>query len=107
MFLGAIDCQDKDKPWEVHFLIGGTRVNFKIDSGADVTVMPQPVYNKLKCRPHLLPVETKFNSPGGPLQCVGRFVAKVVYKETKFSFNVYVVQSDVPQCLLSRSVASL
>ena len=80
-------------------------MNFKIDSGADVSVMSYSKYLTLKPRPSLSEVTTSLSSPGGPLDCKGRFVARTEVKGTNYSFRVLVVGNEV-ECLLGRGVAS-
>ena len=47
-FLGAVETNTADKPtWSVTVSINSVDVNFKIDTGADVTVIPESVFKKL------------------------------------------------------------
>ena len=80
-------------------------MTFKLNSGADVSVMSESNYKQLKPRPSLKTVKANLNSPGGPLNCRGRFIAKATVKGTVYHFRVIVVVNDVEN-LLSRGVAS-
>ncbi len=53
----------------------GTAVEFKIDTGADITVMSEQTFLKLPCRPHLTKTLADIRSPGGKLDCIGKFLA--------------------------------
>ena len=55
---------------------GPTRiVDFKLDSGANVTIIAEVTLNQMKPKPNLKSVYTKLTSPGGQLACLGQFVA--------------------------------
>ena len=42
-------------PWLVSLSVMNTEISFKVDSGADVTVMPAYIYKSMKQRPMLQP----------------------------------------------------
>ena len=47
-------CNDSDEPrWYVSLDVNGTQVKFKVDTGADTTVMPESEYRRLKTKPKL------------------------------------------------------
>ena len=54
--------------------VNGDPINFKIDSGADVTF--EDIYRRMPNRPHLNPSKVVLNSPGGQLSNLGQFVAR-------------------------------
>ena len=43
-FLGEISDHENKEDWSVNLSLGGTKVRFKIDTGADVTVIPEADY---------------------------------------------------------------
>ena len=46
-FLGAIDTvTDSSKPWIADILVNGELIQFKVDTGADVTVIPEKYYSE-------------------------------------------------------------
>ena len=55
--------------------IQGGLFNFKLDSGADVTIIEEATFNHML---KLKPVYTKLTSPGGQLTCLGQFVARSI-----------------------------
>ena len=79
-------------------------MTFKIDTGADTSVITESTYNALPWKPKLDPVRSPLISPGGPLKCIGMFHAKTYYKSVEYRFRVHVVQGSHSN-LLSRSVA--
>ena len=103
-FLGAVHCDDGDPAWRVTLRIGDSAESFKIDTGADVSIMSHDRYLKLKPRPDLKDVKTNLSSPGGPLACCGQFIAKTELNNEKFFFRILVVRDRVEN-LLGRGVA--
>ena len=107
-FCGSINCDDSSPAWKVDFdlnYVKGHPVTFKLDSGADVSVMSDSNYKQLRPRPSLKTVKANLNSPGGPLNCREQFIAKATVKGTVYHFRVIVVVNDVEN-LLKRGVAS-
>ena len=104
-FIGAVNCDDNDSAWKVTLGLGKSSETFKIDTGADVSIMSYPSYLKVKPRPPLKDVKVNLSSPGGPLNCRGQFIASTVFKGQKYHFRVLVVDGNV-ESLLGRGVAS-
>ena len=103
-FCGSINCDDSSPAWKVDLDLNDVKchpVTFKLDSGADVSVMSDSNYKYLRPRPSLKTVKANLNSPGGPLNCRGQFIAKATMKGTVYHFRVIVVENDVEN-LLSR-----
>ena len=57
--------QDGSPPWEITLPLGGNQVTFKIDTGADISVMGNESYKKLAKKPPLTPTRVNLMSPGG------------------------------------------
>ncbi|CAL9695394.1 unnamed protein product [Knipowitschia caucasica] len=105
-FLGGItDVEDSTKAWTVKLPIQGTQITFKIDSGADTSVIPDETFEKLAYKPKLRRPANKLESPGGKLNCVGYFIATTMRKEKRFRFKVNVIKGSQSSHLLSRNVA--
>ena len=105
-FLDSISCHDAAEPaWREDILTQGGPIDFKLDSGADVTVISETTLNKLNPTPELETVQTKLMSPGGPLTCKGQFMASAEVKQQRFRFRVLVTEGNSTDSLLSRSVA--
>ena len=107
-FCGAVNCDDTSPAWKVDLDLNdvkGQAIYFKLDSGADVSVMSKRSHNQPRPRPTLRKVNANISSPGGPLTCIGQFIAHATIRGTAYSFRVIVVQNDVEN-LLSRGAAS-
>ena len=72
VFLGEVRSKNNtDSKWHVDLHIGDTSVTFKLDTGADVTVIPEAVYNNAKLKP-LSKSNRKLFGPGhSPLSVKG------------------------------------
>jgi len=91
-FLGAINPQSQSQ-WTEIVHLNGHPIQFKLDTGAEVTAMSEATYNHIG-RPHLEKSEKKLLGPAGTaLSICGQFQADLVYKTTHSKQLVYVVQS--------------
>ena len=94
------DCYVTDETeWYIHLDVNGEPINFKIDSGADVTVISEYIYCRMPNRPHLEPSKVVRNSPGGQLSNLGQFVARTLYKGEKFHYLVQIVKGTTTSLL--------
>ena len=104
-FCGSVVNVEDDKPaWYVTLDVEGNPVKFKVDSGADVTVVSEAAYKRLQPEPRLSPNRSLLNSPGGSLSVVGEFVTCTQHREADYSFKVLVVKERTEN-LLSREVS--
>ena len=102
--------REDEPPWHTILNIANTSVQFKIDSGADTSVITESTYDSLKRKPQLKPVKgPQLDSPGGKVTTRGQFLAKIKAevqdKLTDCYFRVVVVKSSGDN-LLSRAVAT-
>ena len=106
-FLGSItNCENTDA-WYTKLRICGRPINFKIDSGADISVISEATYRSLPFQPKLTNIVGILQTPGGSLACKGRFKAVTRLKGRAYSFQIAVIPgTDTRNSLLSRSVAS-
>ena len=103
-YIGAVKCDDDQQAWSTKLDFGEKRVLFKIDTGADVSVMPRSVYASLTHIPSLRPTAAALISPGGRLKSLGEFTARVQRNGITYEFRVVVVDY-IRNCLLSRKVS--
>ena len=102
IFLGTVDAGEQ--AWTVDLQVRHTNVRFKIDTGANVTVIPEQVYRQI-CRGtayNLTPGKKALFGPGRvPLSVVG--VAREVLKsgDKRTTEDIYVVK-HLNTALLSR-----
>ena len=68
------------EPWTVNVLLNKLPVEFQIDTGADVSVIPEELYKKLKAPP-LEPTNKSLMGPShDTLQVCGQFIGNLVHK---------------------------
>jgi transposase InsO family protein len=104
-FLGSVTtCEDEAGAWNTKLKICNRHIVFKIDTGADTSVITESTYNALPWKPKLQPASTVLQSPGGVLKCIGMFIAKTHHKGEEYQFRIHVVQGSHSN-LLGRSVA--
>jgi hypothetical protein len=103
VFLGSVE-QSSTKGWNVDLTICGKPISFRIDTGADVTIMPFETFNKLEPTPDLAECHLQLSSPGGDLQCLGQFDAVLTNKGNEYHANIIVVHGNFDP-LLSRDAA--
>jgi hypothetical protein len=102
----TVDVKQDRRPWSVGLDFYGKTVTFKIDTGADVTVLKEADYRQLPRRPKLSESTIPYlNSPGGRVQVCGEFVAEVTRSEVTYRFRVVVVPTTAGANLLARSVS--
>jgi hypothetical protein len=104
MFLGSVDEKDSEPPWRETFTILNGEVSFKMDTGADVSVISQSVYNSLSPKPKLTASKVVLQAPGGRVEHIGQFVVHVHRNKKVVRFRLFVVKGKT-DCLLSRDAA--
>lgn len=106
MFLGSVtNCEDNIRPWIIQLDIQGKSVNFKIDSGADTSVISNETYRSFNQPIALKSPSVPLMGPGGKLDCIGTFRAETQLKGKHYTFPVHVINGITGNNLLSRSVA--
>ena len=109
LFMGSATSDfvsDTTAPWTVPLSINGSSpIMFKLDSGADRTLIRTTDFQSLSPTPVLTPVSTQLRGPDGNLLHIhGQFEATTSWEGRQVSFNAMAV--DGPSNLLSRSVCS-
>lgn len=101
-FLGVITDSNGCNIWNVTVLLNGNAVEFKLDTGADISVIPEETFKTLKID-DLHPTEASLTGAGcQPLQVCGKFEANVQYKARNSKQTVYVV-SALSKALLGKA----
>ena len=111
-FIGAVTIQahtvdeqpDFNDDWHVTLPINNSLVEFKIDTGADITVMTEKTYNKLPDKPKLAKTTVSATSPGGEVECIGRFLVTCMHKGQKYAIWITVIEGQFTQNLLGGRV---
>ena len=102
-FIGTITGIKDDSRWFVNLQVNGYDVKFKIDSGADVSVMSSSTYESMLDAPMLRPTSHRLKGVNGALKCRGIFSSNTKYQGQVYTFDMYVTDSE--NNLLSRTMA--
>ena len=84
-------------PWRVPIGIGQGKVLFKVDSGADVSLLSYRTFQRLGQMVNLPPLENStmsLNSPTGPIPVKGKIGVKLRYKDIKVSEDLFVMAEE-------------
>ncbi|KAK7884427.1 hypothetical protein WMY93_027550 [Mugilogobius chulae] len=104
-FLGSVASEGTNDAWLTTVKVNNLECVLKIDTGADVTVLPEKVYKSLAQKPQLQPAKLKLFGAGmSPLTVKGKFTANLSTPNKTTEQTVYVV-ADLIQGLLSRSAS--
>ena len=91
-FLGAIGTERNEDIWSVDLTLNNSLVHFKIDTGTDVTVIPESVYKKLKPTPTLIrSSKTLFGPAHTTLPVLGCFMGVIKRGEESSSQEIFVI----------------
>ena len=91
-FLGVVHSKQSLDPWMVNLYLNKQSLEFKIDTGADVTVIPASVYKESKHGP-LKPSNCLLKGADQqPLQVTGSFTGKLSHKNTEICEEIFVIQ---------------
>ena len=82
-----------------------TQYSFKIDTGADVSVVSSATWRTLG-KPTLKPTQVQLSSPGGTLHCLGEFTSNVKCKDRTYTESVVVIENSNQISLLAREAAT-
>ena len=105
-FLGAVNsCDEFEELWNVVLHVNKKPIKFKIDTGADISVMSVSTYEALPQRPKLKSSNAMLSSPGWMLNCKGQFTAEISLKNKPHSIDIYVIEGVCVNNLLSRHAA--
>lgn len=85
----------KQKEWTVQLQINNSTVAFKLDTGAQVNIISETEFNKLKPRPKLHAAKLKVTGySGANILVKGKCAAKIRYKDKEHSLSFVVVPKD-------------
>ena len=97
-YLNTID-SDQGNAWTCHINVNGHDVSFKIDTGAEVTVISDNITKSIGLH-QLHPPSKNLHGPDNrPLEVIGEATARLVYKGTECTQPIFVVR-NVKQNLL-------
>lgn len=88
----------EQKEWTVQLQINNSTVSFKLDTGAQVNIISEIEFNKLKSRPKLHAAKLKITGCcGANISVKGKCVAKIQYEDKEHlsvSLSFVVVPKD-------------
>ena len=84
--------KETSSAWYHPVEVNGKKIDFKLDSGADLTLITQNTYHEIVPKPKLDRVNFKLNSPGGRVRIVGQFVAHSEHQGKPYKFRVTVAK---------------
>lgn len=87
--------------WTVTLNINGVNVVFKVDTGADATVLSKKSFEEMKCLKRIRNTTVKLMGPGkNILKTLGKITLPTIYNKKKENLKMYVV--DTTDNLLGR-----
>ena len=106
-YLGDCRADYDANKWTVNLkLFKANEIVFKVDTGADVTVMNYKTYEQVSTKIQLKPSNKKLISPAGKINIKGMFQGKLEYKEKRIDETIYVLEKgNKSYNLLSRKVS--
>ena len=103
LFLGEISTKKKANPWMTDLCVDGVEMQFKIDTGADVTIIPETMYRKqLDSTPEFTRSKKVLFGPGqNHLNVQGQFTGTMVKGDKTTQTEIFVIRG-ARQALLGR-----
>ena len=102
-FLGEVQSAEKSA-WVVNLNMEEKTVPFKIDTGADISVVTEETWSYL-LKPKLTKTSACRMTPGGELKARGEFMSSTSWKGKPHTFKVVVAQGSLSNSLLARDMA--
>ena len=106
LFLGTMTSEVSEGPWMADIEVKGRKVTFKIDTGADVSAIPEHVFEGIIHRDRKPDrVQKPLYGPGGKkLDVTGVITETLSYKDRSTTEKLFVVK-DLQIVLLSRAAS--
>ena len=108
-FMGEVTVVDAvdsgSKAWTASIQMNEQCISFKLDSGADVTVLPESTYHELQVKSELQSTEKVLLGPCNyKMTCIGKYATTLSTDERSIQEVIYVVR-DLERPLLGRRAA--
>ena len=100
VFLGSIR-NNECKPWNIKLSLRGTNLQFKVDTGADVTVISEEQFKRLNFGKLAKSDKTLFGPGNEKLRVIGKFESEIESNDKIIVQDIYVVKG-LHQALLGR-----
>lgn len=99
--------KNKDKDWNTTFSIGNKHIKLKLDTGAQVNVMPLHLYKKLSRHPMMKSKARLVSYSGHPIETCGKTSLTITHKGKFYIVDFQIVNSDVTPVLGLKSCQEL
>ena len=97
--------QSGSQPWIASLSMGQEQIKFKLDSGADVTVIPENTYKSLQAKEQLEPTNKVLLGPCNyKMKCLGKYTTKLSTDKKATQEDIYVIR-ELERPLLGRRAA--
>ena len=106
-FLGTVSGTGSSKPWQITMLLNNSPLEFRIDTGADVTVIPESKYDGTRDGPLRTPERVLSGPSQRPLQVRGQISAYLRHGGAEATEEVYVVKGLKTALLGSPAIDAL
>lgn len=93
--------------WREQIVLGNTRMTFKLDCGADLTVISKQAYRQNFSDIPLKPPTVSLRSVGEPLKCLGHFSTTAHHRDKSCHVDVYVADHETEGLLGRPALVSL
>lgn len=103
--VNGVESGQDTSPWVANVKLNDTQCTFKIDTGADVSVISKEVYDSLREKPKISMSPVVLTTPGGILKHSGQFIGRIVVND-KLAYNRIFVVEGITNNLLCGSAAS-
>ena len=90
-FLGTVT-SSTDQAWSVNVRLQGKEILFKMDTGAEVTVISEKVYDTLEKTRLGKPSKVLYGPARQPLEVLGQFSGNLVHREHSHLEDIFVVR---------------
>lgn len=98
--INTLNHDGQANPWTVNLDVNGNSVNFKLDTGAEIDVLPKATYNRLYQRPKLSPTSISLTAYNGTnISVLGKCTASIKYKKVTTSIK-FIVADTISQPVL-------
>ncbi|KAL5479382.1 hypothetical protein EMCRGX_G022901 [Ephydatia muelleri] len=92
LFIEAIGDEDENTAWFASVQLNGKTVQFKLDTGSEVTVISCNTFKTLGCQELKTSSKILYGPGKQPLDVMGQFVAKITYKNAHSQEPIFVVR---------------
>ena len=91
--MGSLRADNNDMPWYEVLQVNNESMKFKLDSGADVSIISENEYQNMRPKPKLKHTDVKLNGVSANIDLCGYFDAEIRRSnDVMCRVNIYVAQ---------------